>query len=140
MLVSTKGRYALRVMIDIARQETDEYIILMDVARRQNISEKYLESIIASLSKAGFLLAQRGRGGGYRMAKPPEECSVGAILRAAEGYLAPVACLKTGEADCPNADDCITLPLWMELDRRIDKFLDSVSLRNLMDGDIPEDE
>ncbi len=137
MLVSTKGRYALRIMIDLAQHNDGEYMVLMDIAQRQNISEKYLEGIVASLSRLGYLQAQRGRGGGYRLARAPEEYPVGGILRAAEGHLAPVACLKTGENDCPNAADCITLPLWKELDRRIDGYLDSVTLADLLNGTIP---
>ena len=137
MLVSTKGRYALRIMIDLAQHNDGEYMVLMDIAQRQNISEKYLEGIVASLSRLGYLQAQRGRGGGYRLARAPEEYPVGGILRAAEGQLAPVACLKTGENDCPNAADCITLPLWKELDRRIDGYLDSVTLADLLNGTIP---
>ena len=137
MLVSTKGRYALRIMIDLAQHNDGAYMVLMDIAQRQNISEKYLEGIVASLSRLGYLQAQRGRGGGYRLARAPEEYPVGGILRAAEGHLAPVACLKTGENDCPNAADCITLPLWKELDRRIDGYLDSVTLADLLNGTIP---
>ena len=137
MLVSTKGRYALRIMIDLAQHNDGEYVVLMDIARRQNISEKYLEGIVASLSRLGLLQAQRGRGGGYRLAREPEEYSIGEIIRSAEGRVAPVSCLKTEEVDCPNADECITLPMWRELDRRIDRFLDSVTLADLLDGTIP---
>ena len=137
MLVSTKGRYALRIMIDLAQHNDGEYVVLMDIARRQNISEKYLEGIVAALSRLGLLQAQRGRGGGDRLARTPEEYSIGDIIRAAEGHLAPVACLKSEENDCPNASDCITLPLWKELDRRIDGYLDSVSLADLLNGTVP---
>ena len=137
MLVSTKGRYALRIMIDLAQHDTGEYVVLMDVARRQDISEKYLEGIVASLSRAGFLQALRGRGGGYRLARTPEEYSVGSIIREAEGHLAPVACLKSGDAVCPNAAECLTLPMWKELDRRIDGYLDSVTLADILRGTVP---
>ena len=89
----------------------------MDIAERQNISEKYLEGIVAALSRCGFLQTQRGRGGGYRLARCPEEYAVGDILRVAEGSIAPVSCVKSGESECPNADNCLTLPLWKELDR-----------------------
>lgn len=140
MLVSTKGRYALNIMIDLAQFSGGEYVVLMDIARRRAISEKYLEAIVSTLSRAGFLQAQRGRGGGYRLARSPEEYTVGSIVREAEGHLAPVACLKTGEADCPNADDCITLPLWRELDRRIDAYLDSVTLADLLSGAVSKDD
>ena len=117
MLISTKGRYALRVMADLARNGGEEYVVLMDIAERQNISEKYLEGIVAALSRCGFLQTQRGRGGGYRLARCPEEYAVGDILRVAEGSIAPVSCVKSGESECPNADNCLTLPLWKELDR-----------------------
>lgn len=137
MLVSTKGRYALRIMIDLAQHNDGEFVVLMDIARRQSISEKYLEGIVATLSRQGFLQAQRGRGGGYRLARTPEEYSIGDIIRSAEGRLAPVSCLKTEENDCPNAAECITLPLWKELDRRIDGYLDSVSLADLLNGTVP---
>ena len=91
MLISTKGRYALRVMADLARNGGEEYVVLMDIAERQNISEKYLEGIVAALSRCGFLQTQRGRGGGYRLARCPEEYAVGDILRVAEGSIAPVS-------------------------------------------------
>ena len=136
MLISTKGRYALRVMMDLARHGGEGYVVLMDIAQREGISEKYLEGIVAALSRSGFLLTQRGRGGGYRLARRPEEYSVGGILRAAEGSLAPVSCIKTGDAECPNADNCMTLPLWKELDRVMNEYLDSVSLSDLMSENV----
>ena len=136
MLISTKGRYALRVMADLARNGGEEYVVLMDIAQRQNISEKYLEGIVAALSRSGFLLTQRGRGGGYQLARRPEEYAVGDILRAAEGSLAPVSCVKSGDAECPNADTCLTLPLWKELDRVMNDYLDSVTLSDLINGNI----
>ena len=128
MLISTKGRYALRVMADLARNGGEEYVVLMDIAERQNISEKYLEGIVAALSRCGFLQTQRGRGGGYRLARCPEEYAVGDILRVAEGSIAPVSCVKSGESECPNADNCLTLPLWKELDRVMNDYLESVTL------------
>ncbi len=137
MLVSTRGRYALHIMTDIAQNETDEYIVLMDISNRLGISEKYLENIVAALSRAGLLQAQRGRGGGYRLARRPAEYTVGDIVRAAEGDLNSVSCLKNGESDCPNAEACIALPVWQELDRRIDSFLDSVTLADVLQGVIP---
>ena len=136
MLISTKGRYALRVMADLARNGGEGYVVLMDIAQRQNISEKYLEGIVAALSRSGFLQTQRGRGGGYRLARRPEEYSVGDVLRSAEGSLAPVSCIKTGDAECPNADNCLTLPLWKELDRVMNEYLDSVTLADLIRGDV----
>lgn len=136
MLISTKGRYALRVMADLARNGGEGYVVLMDIAQRQSISEKYLEGIVAALSRSGFLQTQRGRGGGYRLACRPEEYSVGDVLRSAEGSLAPVSCIKTGDAECPNADNCLTLPLWKELDRVMNEYLDSVTLADLIRGDV----
>lgn len=136
MLISTRGRYALRVMADLARNGGEEHVVLMDIAQRQNISEKYLEGIVAALSRSGVLLTQRGRGGGYRLARRPEEYTVGDVLRAAEGSLAPVSCIKSGDADCPNADNCLTLPLWKELDRVMNEYLDSVTLSDLINGTI----
>ncbi len=136
MLISTKGRYALRVMADLARNGGEEYVVLMDIAERQNISEKYLEGIVAALSRCGFLQTQRGRGGGYRLARCPEEYAVGDILRVAEGSIAPVSCVKSGESECPNADNCLTLPLWKELDRVMNDYLESVTLADLINGNI----
>lgn len=136
MLISTKGRYALRVMADLARNGGEGYVVLMDIAQRQSISEKYLEGIVAALSRSGFLQTQRGRGGGYRLARRPEEYSVGDVLRSSEGSLAPVSCIKTGDAECPNADNCLTLPLWKELDRVMNEYLDSVTLADLIRGDV----
>ena len=139
MLISTKGRYALNTMLDLARNSTGEHIVLMDIAERTGISEKYLEGIIASLSREGLVSAQRGRGGGYLLTRAPEEYSVGDIIRAAEGDLAPVACLKNGDADCPKASECVTLPLWRGLDRRIYEYLDRITLRDVLDGNIRDD-
>ena len=136
MLVSTKGRYALRIMLDLAQNSRGEYVVLMDVARRQNISEKYLESIVASLTKAGLLTGLRGRGGGYRLSKTPGEYSIGEILRATEGPLVPVSCLKTEENECPISAECLTLPLWQEVDRRLGSYLDSVTLEDLLRGTV----
>ena len=136
MLVSTKGRYALRIMLDLAQYSGGESVVLMDVAKRQGISEKYLESIVASLTRAGLLTGQRGRGGGYRLSRTPEEYSIGEILRATEGPLVPVSCLKTEKNECDRSAKCLTLPLWMELDRRMSDYLDSVTLIDLLRGDV----
>ncbi|MBO4937836.1 MAG: Rrf2 family transcriptional regulator [Oscillospiraceae bacterium] len=132
MLISTKGRYALRVMIDLAEHQTDAYITLKGVAQRQGISEKYLESIIRMLVKAKVLESLRGKGGGYRLAKAPEQYTVGSILRLTEDSLAPVACLEDGADVCPKQDSCRTLPLWQGLDRVIREYLESVTLADLM--------
>ena len=119
MLVSTKGRYALRVMVDLAENNTGEPLLLVDVARRQEISEKYLEGIMAVLSKHGFVTAQRGRGGGYKLSRRPDEYTVGSILRLIEGPLAPVSCLEGGSNTCSRAAECRTLPRWTKLNELI---------------------
>lgn len=138
MLISTKGRYALRIMLDLAQQQPDSYIPLPAIAQRQGASEKYLESIIATLARAGLVEGQRGKGGGYRLARRPEEYSVGEILRLAEGSLAPVACLESGAAPCPRADSCRTLPVWEKLESLICGYLDGVTLPSLLEGGCEE--
>lgn len=132
MLISTKGRYALRVMLDLAEHYDGTYIVLMDIARRQEISEKYLESIIVVLSKAGFVQALRGRGGGYRLARTPESYTVGSILKLTEGPLAPVACLEEKAAPCKRAEVCKTLPMWIRLDQLVNDFFESITLADLL--------
>ena len=132
MMVSTKGRYALRVMIDLAEHNNGEYIVLMDIAKRQETSEKYLEGILATLSKGGFVSALRGRGGGYKLARPAESYTVGSILKLMEGSLAPVACLENDGRGCERAAECRTLPLWTKLNGLIDGYLESVTLADLL--------
>ncbi len=132
MLVSTKGRYALRVMLELAQSQPDTYMPLPLIAQRQGISEKYLESIIAVLSKAGLVDGLRGKGGGYRLTRPTADYSVGEILRLTEGSLAPVTCLEGAENPCPRAGECTTLPMWQKLDDLINTYLDSVSLSDLL--------
>ena len=119
MLISTKGRYALRVMVDLAEHSTDGFIPLKMIAARQNISEKYLENIIKLLVKAKLLTGVRGKGGGYRLTKAPEQYTVGDILRMTEDSLAPVSCLEPGAAACSCAAECRTLSLWKGLDKVI---------------------
>ena len=131
MKISTKGRYALRIMVDLAQQQTNEFIPLRDVSERQDISEKYAEMIVGLLSKTGFVFSSRGKGGGYKLARPPETITVAAILKAVEGSLAPVACLDIPDNVCPRAGSCVTLPMWRELERRIDEYLESVSVADL---------
>ena len=128
MMVSTKGRYALRVMIDLAECPREKYITLNDIASRQEISEKYLESIISILSKAGFVIGLRGKGGGYRLSKSPEEYTVGSILKLTENSMAPVHCLAEHPNHCPRAKNCKTLPMWENLDRIVDEYLEGVKL------------
>lgn len=132
MLVSTKGRYALRVMLELAQSQPDAYMPLPLIAQRQGISEKYLESIIAILSRAGLVEGLRGKGGGYRLTRPSAKYSVGEILRLTEGSLAPVTCLEGAENPCPRAGECTTLPMWQKLDDMINTYLDSVSLSDLL--------
>ena len=133
MRVSTKGRYALRLMLDLVEHQGDGYVSLKDIAQRQEISKKYLEQIVPTLSCAGFLLTNRGYQGGYRLARRPNEYTVRDILCLTEGSLAPVACLDAGEAPCPRSVGCPTLPLWQGLDRVIREYLAGVTLQDLLD-------
>ena len=135
MLISTRGRYALRVMIDLAEQQSGSYIPLKEIAQRQEISEKYLESIIKTLVHTGDVEGLRGKGGGYRLTRAPEDYSVGDLLRKMEGTLSPVACLGPASAPCTRAPDCRTLPMWKELDRLVNDYLDGVSIADLMRGE-----
>ena len=132
MIVSTKGRYALRVMIDLAEQHTQDRTPLKEIAERQEISQKYIEAIMTLLSKNGFVEAVHGKGGGYKLNKKPEEYKVGDILRLTEGSLSPVACLEKGAEECPRKASCRTLPLWTKLDELVENYLDSVTLADLM--------
>ena len=132
MLISTIGRYSLRVLIDLAEYEEDGYTPLKDIAGRQDISQKYMESIMTMLSKNKLVEGVHGKGGGYRLNRSPEDYSVGEILRITEGTLAPVACLERDAQPCPRAADCRTLPLWDKLNDMITGYLDSVSLADLM--------
>ena len=131
MMISTRGRYALRVMLDLAKDGTGTYVPLDAIARREGISEKYLESIIVCLSRAGLVKALRGKGGGYMLTRQPEEYPIGEILRLTEKTLAPVTCLESGAA-CPEADACPTFPLWQGLDKVIDDYLMAHSLADLL--------
>jgi len=132
MMISTRGRYALRVMIDLAEQHSAGYVPMKDVATRQNISLKYLERILPSLVKSRFIEGVHGKGGGYRLTRGPEEYKVGEILRLTEGTLAPVHCIECGAEPCERAGECRTLPMWLELDKVINDYLDSVTLDQLM--------
>ena len=133
MKISTKGRYALRMLLDLAEHQGDGYIALKDIAQRQEISKKYLEQIVPILNRAEILKTNRGFQGGYRLAKSPEKMTAGDILRATEGNLAPVACLEGEEIDCPRSERCPTLPLWQGLNKVINEYLDSVTLQDLID-------
>lgn len=132
MLISTKGRYALRVMVDLAEHQSGGYIPLKEVAQRQNISEKYLESIIKLLVRGKLLTGLRGKGGGYKLTLAPEQYSVGDILRLTEDSLAPVACLEAGAPPCSRAAQCRTLGMWQGLDRLIREYLDGITLAALV--------
>ena len=132
MLISTKGRYALRVMIDLAEHQDSERTPLKEIAERQEISQKYIEAIMTLLSKSGLVDAVHGKGGGYMLNRKPEDYKIGEILRLTEGSLSPVACLEAGAAECPRKDNCRTLPLWTKLDKLVEGYLDSVSLADLM--------
>ena len=139
IMISTTGRYALRVMVDMALHQGETgYLPLKDIALRQEISEKYLESILKGLVQAGMLAGVRGKGGGYRLTRKPEEYTIGSILRLTEGELVPVACLESNAAPCPRAEGCPTLPMWSKLNGMIQNFFDGISLADLMDK--PEDE
>ena len=135
MLISTKGRYALRVMVDLAEHQSDGYIPLKVIAQRQEISEKYLENIIKLLVKARLLSGVRGKGGGYKLAKAPEQYTVGSILQITEDSLAAVSCLEPGAAPCPRAAECRTLAMWQGLDRLIHDYFEKITLADLMRSD-----
>ncbi len=134
MLVSTRGRYALRVMVELAEHDRNEYVPLKTIAEKQNISIKYLESIISALSKAEIIDGLKGKGGGYRLNREPKEYSVGEILRFTEGALAPVACLTFKPNKCERAVSCRTLPMWEKLNTIICNYLDNVSIADLIDS------
>jgi len=134
MKISTKGRYALRVMVDLAEQEKDRYVSLKEISERQEISMKYLEMIIGMLSRAGYVLSLRGKNGGYKLARKPEEYTVGSILKLTEGSLAPVACLDCGAKKCSRAEYCKTLPMWKKLDQLIDNYFESITIDDLIKG------
>ena len=129
--ISTKGRYALRLMLDLAMCEKGKYIALKDISQRQDISVKYLEQIISVHSRAGFVRSVRGSGGGYMLARDPEEYTVGMILRLTEGSLAPVACLEYEPNDCPRAESCVTLGVWEKLYKAINDVVDNITLADL---------
>ena len=132
MIVSTKGRYALRVMLSFAQRGGDEYVPLKEIAEAEGISQKYLESIMTILSKAGFVDAVHGKGGGYRLNRKPESYTVGSILKLTEGSLAAVSCTSQGAAACSRTTCCQTLPMWEKLERMIDEFFEGITLADLL--------
>ena len=133
MKVSTKGRYAIRIMLDLAVNNTGEFIPLKDVSERQGITLKYLEQIIILLKRSGYLKSSRGNGGGYKLAKDPKDYTLGDILRTTEGNLSPIACLEDEENACPRSIACPTLGFWMGLDEVINNYVDGITLQDLLD-------
>lgn len=134
MLVSTRGRYAIRVMIDLAEHMNGKYIPMKEIADRQDVSLKYMTKIMQALTKSGMLDGQHGKGGGYKLNRDPEEYRVGDILRLTEGTLAPVACLDETDCKCDRSFECRTRPMWNELDKLISEYLDGITIADLMEG------
>lgn len=134
MKVSTKGRYALRMVLDLAQQQKDGYIALKDVANRQHISKKYLEQIVPILTKAGLIQSTRGFQGGYRLMVAPEACTVGQILRLTEGTMCPLPCLEENAPACQQREACLTVKMWQGLDKAINSYIDSITLQDLLEG------
>ena len=133
MKISTKGRYALRIIIDLARHDEGSYIRLKDIAERQNITLKYMEQIMPLLTKAGYVRSYRGNNGGYMLARKPEEYTVGDILRTTEGSMAPIACIEDRPNRCPRCEECTTLPFWEGLWKVINEYTDRYTLADLME-------
>ena len=134
MLVSTRGRYAIRVMIDLAEHMNGKYIPMKEIADRQDVSLKYMTKIMQALTKSGMLDGQHGKGGGYKLNRDPEEYRVGDILRLTEGTLAPVACIEETDCKCDRSFECRTRPMWNELDKLISEYLDGITIADLMEG------
>ncbi len=132
MIISTRGRYALRVLIDLAEQGGDKYIPMKEIAQRQEISLKYLERIVPVLSKNKLLDGVHGKGGGYRLSRKPNEYRIGEVLRLTEGTLAPVACLECNAKPCNRADECRTLDMWKNLYTLLNDYFDNITLADLM--------
>lgn len=133
MKISTKGRYALRMLLDLAQHQNDGYVALKEIAARQNISKKYLEQIIPIFNRSDVLKASRGFQGGYRLSKSPDQYTVAEILRMTEGSLAPVACLEREPIECERSADCATLPVWQGLYRVINEYLEGITLQDILD-------
>lgn len=132
MMISTKGRYALRIMLDLAQNEHKGYVSVSDVSSRQGISVKYLETIVSILNRAGYVESMRGKNGGYKLTKKTTEYTVGSVLKLTEGSLAPVNCLQQGSNKCAKEKVCLTLPIWVNLDKIVDDYLESVTLYDLL--------
>lgn len=133
MKISTKGRYALRMLIELAAHQEQGFMSLKEISENQGISKKYLEQIVPMLNKSGILRTNRGNKGGYMLAKSPRECTVGDVLRATEGSLAPVACLEYEVNDCPRAESCATLYVWQGLQKAVENYLDSVTIQDILE-------
>lgn len=136
-MISTKGRYALSVMLDLAQQDSEKYIPLEDIAIRQGISKKYLEIILKSLVMNDLLKGVRGKGGGYRLTKKPEEYNVYEILALTEGNMATVACLRANAAPCTKRAQCLTIPMWTHFDELVRDYLGSITLTDILNENIP---
>ena len=140
MKISTKGRYALRLMVDLALNSTGEPVSLKDIAKRQGISDKYLEQIIAVLNRAGYVKSIRGAQGGYLLRREPREYTAGMILRLTEGSLAPVSCVEEGDLQCERQEDCATIILWKKISDAVSSVVDHVTLQDLVDWQIKKKE
>ncbi|MBQ2800194.1 MAG: Rrf2 family transcriptional regulator [Lachnospiraceae bacterium] len=132
MKISTKGRYALRMMLELAKNQENKPVPIKEVSAKQNISDKYLEQIIAVLNKAGYVKSVRGPQGGYKLMKSPKDYTVGMILRLTEGSLAPVECLEFEENTCPRKDQCVTLKVWEKIDQAVKDVVDNITLEDLL--------
>lgn len=132
MIVSTKGRYALRVMVNLAQHDTNTLVPLKEIAELEHISQKYLESIMTVLSKAGFVDAAHGKGGGYRLNRAPDQYTIGSILKLTEGSLAAVSCTSQGPSACSRSECCQTKPMWDKLDKMIDDFFENITISDLL--------
>lgn len=133
MKISTKGRYALRMLIDLAEHKENGFVSLKDIAERQNISKKYLEQIVPIMNRSGILVTNRGYQGGYKLAKDPAEITVGEILKNTEGSMAPVACLEQSPNQCTRCKECATLPIWEGLERVVSDYLEGITLQDIID-------
>lgn len=134
MMISTKGRYALRVMVDLAQHKDGSFIALNDIAERQNISKKYLESIVAALTKAGILDSVRGKGGGYRLVNDLDTYTIARVLKATENTIAPVSCIANGTIECDRRGECPTLSMWQDLNKLVENYFENATIADLING------
>lgn len=138
MMISTKGRYLLRVMLDLAERQADHYVPMKEIADHQGLSLKYLERIMPVLTKHGLVEGIHGKGGGYHLTRTPDQYSVGEILRLAEGELAPIACPECGGEHCKRAKECLTLPMWLQFHNVVNHYFNSITLADLLNKRLPE--